>query len=162
MKIRTFFVSFLLIAPSVFVMPSVTRYHRSGLLLQYNEMVVNTNNESVVEVDVTDEITKIPVTTHHVVVEYKSAFHGWYLPITDTSSDKQYFYVVEFKQNQSWRVVIRFKDNVSNHLKVLVFPSEGNIGTRLSSYLGKKTCELSLWIKELIAGVFHKDEPMVS
>jgi len=147
------------IAMMVFVIPSTSRLHNSGVFLKYDELTVTTNNESTVIVEVTDKTSWIPLDTNHIVVEYKSAFHGWYLPISDVSSSREYFYVVENKYNQSWTVVIQFKQNVSNHLKIVVFPSDGDTGTIVASWIGKHVCELSLTIKKLIAGLFHKAEP---
>ncbi len=69
--------------------------------------------------------TDFEIDNKHMIVQYKTGFHNWYYPVSDTSSEDIYYYVDDL--GDQYRVVTHFKGDESGDIKIHVFPgaSEG-------------------------------------
>lgn len=113
---------FCTIAFTILLTTSVPIVHHNGIFMKTTEYDVETQNKQVATVLINKTINGFPIDTNHIVVEYKCKFwNGWYYPVSDTSSDSQYFYVIE-TSNTSWNVVIKFNHNVSSAIKIFTYP----------------------------------------
>lgn len=128
---------------------------------KYTEYTIITENESVVSVLIQNSSNRFPIDTKHVIVEYQCEFHDWYYPCYTTSSDDTYFWVTEH-DNDTWNVIIKFKHNVTSHIKVLCYPGTYKpLGTWAywGGTLQKAITASHLFLKKLIIDAFNGQDP---
>jgi hypothetical protein len=127
----------------------------------HTEYEITTNNEKVVDISLHNKTNGFGIDTNFITVQYRSSFRDWYYPIYTTSSDDVYFYTTEYS-NQTWHVIIRFKTNVSSHIKLMLYPgaySETNTWDYWAGRLATIYSSTGLFIKKLIIDAFHGASP---
>ncbi len=127
----------------------------------HTEYNIVTHNESVVNIVIQNRSNGFPIDTSHIIVQYRCSFYDWYYPCYTTSSDDTYFWVTEH-DNDTWNVIIKFKKNVTSHIKIFCYPGTYEaLGTWAywGGTLQKAITASHLFLKKLIIDAFHGGEP---
>jgi hypothetical protein len=122
---------------------------------------VTTHNESVVDIPIHNGSVGFGIDKNFITVQYRSSFHDWWYPVQDTSSDDVYYYVTEYS-NITWHIIIKFKTNVSSHIKLSLYRgaySETNSWDYWGGRLATSLSSIKLFLKKLIIDAFHGASP---
>ncbi len=126
--------------------------------VEYNGDAIG--DEENIIVFVSKEEPDFEVDNHHMIIQYKTDFFGWYYPVEDVSSHDIYYYVDDM--GDQYRIVTHFKGNSSADIKILAFPgaSEGFFNwDTFKGAVARSWISLQIGIKKFIMDVFGNNNP---
>lgn len=130
-------------------------------LMHYVEYDKYSNDKQMVIVNIDKKTLGFIVDNKHMIVQYKTKFHGWYYPLDDSSASLTgYYYVNDLPD--TYQVVIQFKNLSSADVKVEVFPgaSQGFFNVAAAEgFFARGFLSIQIGVKKAIIDLFHGSSP---
>ena len=126
---------------------------------------VEYNGDSEGETNVVVFISKgensFEVSNAHMIVQYRTDFHGWYYPVNDVSSDDVYYYVDVMPDR--YRIVTHFNEGESGDVKIHAFSGAESGVLNWDAARGavsKFVLKVQIGVKKVIMDVFSDNTPV--
>ena len=127
----------------------------------YVEYNGDSEGEANVVVFISKDENSFQVDNRHLIVQYRTDFHGWYYPVDDTSSARAYYYVDNMPDR--YRIVTHFNEGESGDVKIHAFSGAESGALNWDAARGavsKFVLKIQIGVKKVIMDVFSDNTPV--